>query len=352
MALAVKQSKWVFRLMTQLAAKVATTKGTTLETIRLTNDYGMSVEIINFGARIKSIQFPVNDKPTQMILGYATAKEYLKDKFYLGATCGRVCNRISGGKFKLDGMQYQLAQNDGENCLHGGVDNFALRYWRIHRQSLTSTSVTLSLISPDGDQGFPGELTLSVTYQLSTDNQLSIHYSANTDLLTVINLTNHAYFNLGEKNCESLYLQMMSSAVLEIDAANIPTGKIVSVTKTDYDFTEPACIGDRQQHAQDKSLNENNGYDHCFVLDDTDFTEPKAVLTSLQNQISLSVYTDQSAIQLYTGFYLGDEFSSYQGLCLEAQNYTDAENNDNFPSNVLPLNQEYQRKIIYSFELI
>lgn len=323
-----------------------------LATVTLTNNYGMSVEIINFGARIKSIKFPVNTIPTEMTLGYVSAQQYVNDEFYLGATCGRVCNRISGGKFQLDGKQYQLPQNDGENCLHGGNDNFSFRYWKIDRQSLTSTSVTLSLISPCGDQGFPGELTLSVTYQLSTDNKLSINYSAKTNLVTVINLTNHAYFNLGENDCQSLYLQMMSSAFLETDAANIPTGKIVSVSDTDYNFRKPACIGDRQQKSQDESLQEKNDYDHCFVLDSTPFGEPKAVLTSVQNQISLSVYTDQSAIQLYTGFYLSGKFKSYQGLCLEAQNYTDAENNKHFPSNILQPHQEYQRKIIYKFESI
>jgi len=323
-----------------------------LATVTLTNNYGMSVEIINFGARIKSIKFPVNTIPTEMTLGYVSAQQYVNDEFYLGATCGRVCNRISGGKFQLNAKQYQLPQNDGENCLHGGNDNFAFRYWKIDSKSLTSTSVTLSLISPCGDQGFPGELILSVTYQLSTDNKLSINYSAKTNLVTVINLTNHAYFNLGENDCQSLYLQMMSSAFLETDATNIPTGKIVSVSETDYNFREPACIGDRQQNSQDESLQEKNGYDHCFVLDNTPFGEPKAVLTSWQNQISLSVYTDQSAIQLYTGFYLNGKFTSYQGLCLEAQNYTDAENNKHFPSNILQPHQEYQRKIIYKFESI
>jgi len=326
--------------------------GTIIETIKLTNDYGMSVEIIDFGARIKSIKFPVNDKPTEMTLGYASAEEYITDKFYLGATCGRVCNRIAGGKFELEGHQYQLPLNDGMNCLHGGDNNFSLRYWQVDKNTLTNDSVTLTLVSCDGDQGFPGTLNLSVTYQLSEDNKLSIKYLANTDLTTVINLTNHAYFNLGENDCQSLYLQMMSSAFLETDASNIPTGKIVSVSDTDYNFRKPACIGDRQQNSQDEPLQEKKGYDHCFVLDSTPFGEPKAVLTSWQYQISLSVYTDQSAIQLYTGFYLSGKFKSYQGLCLEAQNYTDAENNKHFPSNIIQPHQEYQRKIIYKFESI
>lgn len=323
---------------------------TELETVLLTNDYGMSVEIINFGGRVKSIKFPVNAKPKEMILGYASAEEYLTDKFYLGATCGRVCNRIAGGKFELDGKQYQLPLNDGDNCLHGGEHNFSFRYWQIDRATLTHSSVSLSLVSNDGDQGFPGNLTLSVTYQLGADNKLSIQYSANTDVATPINLTNHAYFNLGEKDCQSLPLQMMSLAYLETDGANIPTGNIVATSGTDFNFKEAASIGDRQQNTHDQSLKEKQGYDHCFVLDNTPFEQPKAILTSLKNQIRLSVYTDQPAIQLYTGFYLSDKFTSYQGLCLEAQNYPNAINVKQFPNSVLLPNEHYSRMIVYAFE--
>lgn len=321
-----------------------------LAIITLSNDNGMTVEIINFGARIKSIKFPVYNKPTEMILGYDVATDYLVDDLYLGATCGRVCNRIAGGKFELEGRQYQLSQNDGENCLHGGLDNFSMCYWKIDK--VTDTSVTLSIVSPNGDQGFPGTINLSVTYQLNEDNELSIAYSGYTDLPTPINLTNHAYFNLGEQDCQSLYLQIMSSAFLETNSANIPTGNIIPVAQTVFNFREPATIGYRQQNTQDKSLKTKNGYDHCFVLDNSPFAERKAVLISLKNRISLSVYTDQATIQLYTGFYLSGEFSAYQGVCLEAQNYTDAVNNKHFSSNILQPNQEYRRKIIYKFESI
>ncbi len=332
--------------------KVASNVESEVATIKLTNDFGMSVEIINFGARIKSIKFPVNGKATEMTVGYASADDYLKDDFYLGATCGRVCNRIAGGKFELDGRQYQLPLNDGANCLHGGDNNFSLRFWEIDKQTLTSSSVTLLLISVDGDQGFPGNLTLSVTYQLSEDNKLSIQYTGNTDLATPINLTNHAYFNLGEEDCQSLQLQMMSSEFLETNAANIPTGNILAVGEGDYNFREPASIGERQQNTKDESLISKQGYDHCFILDNTSLEEPKAVLTSLKHRISLSVYTDQSAIQLYTGFYLSGKFHSYQGLCLEAQNFTDAENHNHFPSNVLHPNQQYQRSIVFEFSSV
>jgi aldose 1-epimerase len=323
---------------------------TDLETVLLTNDNGMLVEVINFGGRIKSIKFPVNSKSTEMILGYASAQEYLSDEFYLGATCGRVCNRIAGGKFELAGRQYQLPLNDGMNCLHGGDNNFSLRFWQMDKQTLTQSSVTLSLVSDDGDQGFPGTLSVSVTYELSEDNKLNIQYSANTDLATPVNLTNHAYFNLGEKDNQSLYLQIKSSAYLESNSENLPTGKVLTVAETDFNFREPACVGTRQQNTEDKSIKDKNGYDHCFVLDNSPIEEPKAILTSVKNQVSLSVYTDQPTIQLYTGFYLTGQFKSYQGLCLEAQNYTDADNNKHFPSNILKPNQQYQRTIIYKFE--
>ena len=321
-----------------------------LETVSLTNESGMLVEIINLGARIKSIKFPVNNIPTQMTLGYKTAEEYIDDDSYLGATCGRVCNRIAGGKFELEGRHYQLIQNDGDNCLHGGSDNFSLRFWQIDKETVSDSSVTLSLVSPNGDQGFPGTLTISVSYALSEDNKLSIQYSANTDLTTLINLTNHTYFNLGEKGCESLYLQLFSSTYLESDSSNIPTGNIIDVEGSDYNFKHPAQIGHQQNNTNDKSLKEKQGYDHCFILDDTPFDKPKAILTSVQNQISMSIYTDQPTIQLYTGFYLTGEFTSYQGLCLEAQNYTDAQNHQHFPSNVLKPKQTYQRKIVFGFE--
>jgi len=325
---------------------------TELETVLLTNDYGMSVEILNFGARIKSIKFPVNYTPTEMTLGYVSVEEYLKDDFYLGATCGRVCNRIAGAKFQLDGKEYQLSQNDGDNCLHGGKSNFSFRYWKIDQQTVTKTSVTLLLFSEDGDQGFPGTVNLSVTYQLSDDNQLSIQYLANTDLATPINLTNHTYFNLGEEDGECLFLQIKISAYLESSNNNIPTGNVLSVEGNDYDFNEPTNVGRRQSTTLDHSLLEKHGYDHCFILDDSPIEQSKAVLTSLQNQVSLSVYTDQPAIQLYTGFYLNGPFKSYQGLCLEAQNHTDADNIKHFPSNVLRPNQQYQRRIVYKFSHI
>jgi aldose 1-epimerase len=318
--------------------------------VTLTNVNGMSVEIINLGGRIKSIKFPVHGVPTEMVLGYPSKHDYLNDEFYLGATCGRVCNRIAGANFELEGHQIHLTKNDGEHCLHGGIDNLSMRLWEITPESVSNSSVTLSLISPEGDQGFPGTLSLSITYQLSEDNELSIQYAGSTDSPTPVNLTNHAYFNLGEKDCQLLSLQMMSSAFLESDISNIPTGKIIPIAQTDYNFRESAPIGYRQKNTQDESLNIRKGYDHCFILDNAPLEQAKAILTSQKNNISLSVYTDQPAIQLYTGYHLSGLFKAYQGVCLEAQNYTDAENNLHFPSSILKPYQQYKRQIIYKFE--
>lgn len=323
-----------------------------LETIVLTNAVGMSVDVINVGARIKSIKFPVNAKPMEMTLGYRSSEEYLSDEFYLGATCGRVCNRIAGGKFELNGHQYQLPLNDGENCLHGGDNNFSLRYWHIDRKTISHNSVTLRLVSEHGDQGFPGTLNLSVTYQLCDNNRLSVVYTGDVDVASPVNITNHTYFNLGEKDCLSLHLALNASKYLETDTANIPTGKMNTVLSTHYDFNQSVSIGDREGDKQSKYLNENNGYDHCFVLDDTADDQPNAVLTSLENNVSMSIYTNQSTIQLYTGYYLSGEFTPYQGVCLEAQNYVDAENNKHFPSNVLKPNQPYNQHIIFEFSSI
>jgi len=323
---------------------------TKMQSILLTNDNNMSVEIINLGARIKSIKFPLDGRPTEMIVGYASAEQYVDDPFYLGATCGRVCNRISQAKFELGSVKYQLSRNDGENCLHGGSDNFAMRYWQVDSDSQTDCSVTLSLVSRDGDQGFPGTLSLNVTYQLSSDNKLSIQYGGITDRATPVNITNHAYFNLGEADCQLLSLQLLASNYLESDQQNLPTGKLLSVTGTDYDFTTPAATGHRQRHSTDSALLEKNGFDHCFVLDQTPLGHPQAILTSSRNKVRLNVYTDQRAIQLYTGYHLAGEFIPYQGLCLEAQNFTDADNQPHFPSNMLQPNQEYRQQITFGFE--
>jgi aldose 1-epimerase len=321
-----------------------------IESILLVNQNGMSVEVINLGARVKSIRFPVNGTPKEMTVSYSTAEEYLNDNYYLGATCGRVCNRIANGEFELDGQNYQLTKNEANNCLHGGIDNFSFRLWTIDTTSVTGSSVTLLLTSQEGDQGFPGSLIISVTYQLTHDNKLLIQYFANTDKPTPINLTNHCYFSLGSNSCEDLFLKIQASSFLELNDTNLPTGNLLNVKGNEFDFNSHVNLGERQQQTQESILIKMKGYDHCFVLDNTLLMEPKAELISLDNNVCMTVYTDQPAIQLYTGAYLSGGFKPYQGVCLEAQNYPDAVNFKHFPNSILKANETYQKTIVYGFE--
>ncbi|MGB0938396.1 MAG: aldose epimerase family protein [Colwellia sp.] len=351
-----------------------------LEHITLKNLQGMSVALTNFGARITAINFPVQGVCKPMVLGYDSLDGFLDDPFYLGATCGRVCNRVAGGRFQIAGQTYQLPQNDGENCLHGGIENFSFRYWAIDEETLSDTFVRFKLLSQDGDQGFPGELSISVTYQLNDDNALSIQYEANTHKTTAVNMTNHAYFNLGEDNCLDLHLQLFSHEILEIDQQNIPTGNMLSVENTPFDFTKEVLFSSSSpnssyspsssyrtigQHFNTEDSNGESlskGFDHCFVLEqkllesttssNDLLSKPSAILTSLKNKIRLSLFTDQNAVQFYTGYYLDKPFSAFKGLCLEAQNHTDAENHAHFPSNILEPNNTYKKHIVYQFDAI
>jgi aldose 1-epimerase len=319
-----------------------------LRTILLENNHGMSVEILNYGARIKSILFPANGIVKDMTVGYPASKSYLTDDFYLGATCGRVCNRIENGIFDIDGIRYSLSQNDSEHCLHGGVANFSYKFWQI--ESLSHSTVILTLQSKDGDQGFPGQLNLQVKYHLTDSNKLEIEYFAVSNKATPINITNHAYFNLGDDSCETLELTIAASNMLERKNNGLPSGKTLPVVNSDFNFTKPVNLGERRANATDVNVNAMGCFDHCYVLNNINFDIPKAMLISKNNQIKMSLFTDQPAIQLYTGVGLSGEFNPYQGVCLEAQNYSNAVNIDHFPNSILQPYDEYRRKIIYQFE--
>jgi aldose 1-epimerase len=316
-------------------------KMTSVKSVMLKNASGMTVEIIDYGARIKSIKFPINDQPTEMVVGYTSAQDYVEDPYYIGATCGRVCNRLAKGQFQLDDIRYQLPINDSENCLHGGIDNFSMRYWQIDQQQTSGSTVCLNLRSKDGDQGFPGQVDASVRYHLTPDNKLDIQYIATTTDATPINFTNHSYFHLGEKNGEQLSLQLNASAFLKTNILGIPSGDFVSVMNTSFDFRAAQLIRLIQK-----------AYDHCYMLDNSSDLQAKAVLISKKNNIQMKVFTDQPAMQLYTGHYLSTPFKPYQGICLEAQNYIDAINFSHFPNSVLRADTQYKRQITFGFESI
>jgi aldose 1-epimerase len=323
-----------------------------LHSYKLSNDQGMCVEILNYGARIKSILFPINGVLTEMTVGYKNNHRYLTDPYYLGASCGRVANRIGDARFELEGKQYVLTKNDGENCLHGGADNFAQRCWHIQTAHSTKNTVTLTLHSADGDQGFPGNVEMQVHYHLSNDNQLTMNYSATTDKPTPLNMTNHCYFNLAEASCLALELQINAANYLARDARGVPTGDILPVANSDFCFNTPASIGTRHHNAQHPQLTAAAGYDHCFVINHRQNSEAAAVLTSPSNKVKMTLYTDQAAMQLYTGAFLGAPFTAYQGVCLEAQNYSDAVNHPKFANSIVRPGEVYKKFISYHFENI
>ena len=312
----------------------------------------MSVALCNLGARITSIKLPIAGIPTELTVGYTQVNDYYHDSYYLGATCGRVCNRISNAEFQLNGKRYQLPKNDGNNCLHGGIDNFANILWEIDKKSLTQNKVTLTLTSCDGSQGFPGNLRVGVDIELTDNNKVIIQYHGVCDAPTPINLTNHTYFNLGESTCGSLLLTMNASNYLETNTSNTPTGKILPVEGTVFEFNNENCIGKKQQLLINNDKYQSQGFDHCMVIDTPKLCSPCAELISTTNGIKMSVFTDQPALQFYTGSYLSDQFIRYQGVCLEAQGFPDAINFNHFPSIVLEIGTSYQKRIVYQFDYL
>lgn len=316
-----------------------------IDFVTLRNASGMQVTLSSWGARVTSILFPSKQGLQEMLMTYENRADFARDKFYVGATCGRVCNRISGGAFDLNGQSYLLSRDSDGNCLHGGIESFAQKDWQIDRRYMTDTHVRMRLHSHNGDQGFPGTLEVEVSYNLSDDNQLTITYEATTDMATPVNLTNHAYFNLGEPDCRSLKVEINSEYYLEVDETGIPSGELLSVEGGMYDFRNA-----REITLMDPSLNRKTDkcFDHCFVLESN--AKPSARLFSEQSGVTLTLFTDQPSLQLYTGHFLCDEFTAFQGICLEAQNYIDAINHQHFPDSVVEPSQRYRRFITYDFQ--
>lgn len=315
-----------------------------IKKVGLTNANGMRVEVANYGARLVSIKMPLRDQMVEMLATVETDEQLLHDDCYLGATCGPVCNRISGAGFDLNGQSYVLEANDGDNCLHSGADNLGISFWQLAAQS--DDSVTFELELQDGFRGFPGNRRFRVTYQLDDNNRLAIAYEVVTDKDTPINLTNHAYFNLGETNALELQFTLASKEFLERHSNGIPSGKTIAVTDCGYDLAQWQHVGCFFNNNLYSQFVEERGVDHCFVLEATPFDSAKAELLSEQNQVKLSVYSDQPAIQFYTGKFLP---TPYQGLCFESQGYTDAVNQPEFPSVVLSAGDTYRHKLVYEF---
>ncbi|MBV9356199.1 MAG: galactose mutarotase [Chloroflexi bacterium] len=339
-----------------------TLEGRSVECYLLSNGSGMRVRILTFGALIQSIEVPARDgRFANVALGYASVDDYARDSNYFGATVGRFANRIAAGQFTIDGVSYQVPLNEGANSLHGGSEGFDRRVWEAAPVELADgIGVRLRLVSADGDQGYPGQLTADVTYTLGSDNALTIDYQAATDRPTIVNLTNHAYFNLageGSGSIEDHVLTLHAARYTPIGADFIPTGAILPVAGTPLDFSVPTRIGARIREG-DEQLRLAQGYDHNFVLDGG--TEELALAARVDHPASgrtLEVRTTEPGVQFYTGNMLdgsvvgtgGRAYRQGDGFTLETQHYPDAPNQPGFPPTVLRPGQVFVSRTVYAF---
>ncbi|MFC1736423.1 aldose epimerase family protein [Candidatus Hydrogenedentota bacterium] len=341
-----------------------TADGTLADLYTLTNDNGMTAEITNYGGIVVSLTVPDrNGKPADVALGFDTLEEYIKDNPYFGCIVGRYANRIARGKFTLNGVEYALAVNNGENHLHGGINGFDKVIWKAKEvRSDAGVGLELSYLSKDGEEGYPGNLSATVLYTLTNKNELKIDYSATTDKDTVINLTNHSYFNLaGAGSGDILGHELMINAdkFTPGDKGLIPTGEITSVKGTPLDFTASTTIGARIENDY-KQLALSGGYDHNFVLNNSD--EPLALAARVCEPTTgrvMEVFTTEPGLQFYTGNFLQGEikgkdgkiYKKRHGFCLETQHFPDSPNKPEFPSPVLKAGEKYRTTTIYRFSV-
>lgn len=322
----------------------------------LRNPNGMRVQITNYGAKIVSLYAPDHKGEfTDVVLGFATFKEWQSKETYFNAVIGRYANRIKDGHFTLDGKDYQLATNNGTNHLHGGVVGFNEKVWDVVGQ--TAYSVSLHYCSPDGEEGYPGQLDAYVTYRLTRDNALSITYEAKTDKPTIVGFTNHAYFNLngeGNGNVRNHILQINADYYTPFDATACPTGEILPVDNTDMDFRKPTLIEDR---IDKPFFLAGRGIDNNWVLRKESAKKQPELAAVLQNgERTMEVWTTMPGLQVYTGNWVeknigkaGKEYDVQTSISLEAQNFPNSPNVPTFPSPVLRPGEVYFEQCIYKF---
>lgn len=323
----------------------------------VSNARGVTLRFTNYGLIVTELLAPgLDGKTANIVLGFDTLDRYLKGHPFFGAIAGRVANRIAKGRFTLDGKTYQLAVNNGPNHLHGGNVGYDKKLWKIEGYELTPerAAVRFSLVSPDGDEGYPGTLKMTVTYSLDQGNDFKIHYLATTDRATPINLTNHSYFNLaGRGSIDDQVLEIAASRFTEVDDGLIPTGVISPVAGTALDFTSPRRFGD--------GINATGlqppGYDHNFVLDEGGKSVSFAArVRDPESGRVLEVLTDRPGVQLYTANHFpaagyecngGLKFPPHGAFCLETQNYPDAINKPSFPKAVLKPGETYDTTTVF-----
>ena len=323
--------------------------GRAVHAFTLRGSTGLTATITQYGGRLAELLVPVGASVRNVTLGFDRLVPYLADGAHLGALTGRYANRIGGGRFTLDGRDYSLPINNGGNTLHGGPGGFAYQVWDAEPHGET---LRLTLHSPDGDQGFPGALTVVVEYRVDVD-ALVIDYAATTDAPTVLNLTNHAYFNLaGAGTVMDHVLHIPSTRITPLDASLIPTGEIRDVAGTPLDFTTPTAIGARIDAPNDQ-LQRGGGYDLCYVLSDAPRAAPALAATVRAGGIAMEVLTTEPGVQLYSGNFLsGAPFAWRTGFCLETQHFADSPNRPAFPSTVLRPGERFASRTVYRFSTV
>ena len=333
-----------------------------VELYTLTNANGMEARIMTYGGTVVSLKVPDrHGKIGDIVLGYETLDGYLKNSPFFGAIIGRYGNRIGKGSFSLNGRHYTLPKNNGDNTLHGGLKGFDKVVWKAKEvKSNGGIGLSFSYISKDGEEGFPGNLTVTVVYTLTNNNELKIEYTAGTDKDTVVNLTNHSYFNLGGEGAILNHeLMIDASRFTPVDSGLIPTGELRSVKGTPMDFTQATAIGARIDQ-QDEQLTVGRGYDHNWVLNNGTGTGRLALAARVYEPGSgrvMEVYTTEPGIQFYSGNFLdgsitgkgGQVYKQRYGFCLETQHFPDSPNKPGFPSTVLKPGQKYKTTTIYRF---
>jgi aldose 1-epimerase len=335
-----------------------TPDGTPVQLYVLRNANGMTAKIMNYGAILTELDVPdKNGKLGDVVLGFDDLKGYLAGHPYFGATVGRVANRIAKGKFTLDGKEYKLATNNGPNALHGGIKGFDKVVWKAEPKNLgDALSVQFTYHSPDGEEGYPGNLTAVVTYTLTDKNELRIDYKATTDKATPVNLSNHSYFNLagpGSGDILGHELMLAADRYTPVDDTLIPTGRVEPVKGTPLDFTKSETIGARI----DQLKGEPGGYDHNFVLNSGGKSLALAArVVEPKTGRVMEMLTTEPGVQFYTGNFLdgtvkgrGGVYKKHQGFCLEAQHFPDSVHHDNFPSTILRPGKTYTQTTVYRF---
>jgi len=331
----------------------------------LTNSGGMEIAITNYGGVVVSIKAPDrNGKFADVVLGFDTFDAYLNNTPFFGALVGRYGNRIAKARFTLDGHEYHLAANDNGNTLHGGLKGFDKRLWQAKDVSTKDApALELTYLSKDGEEGFPGNLSVTVTYSLTPKNELKIDYAAGTDKDTVLNLTNHSYFNLagqGEGNILSHLMMINADRFTPVDATLIPTGELKSVAGTPLDFRKPTAIGARID-ADDQQMKFGRGYDHNFVLNRKGGGLILAArVTEPSSGRVLEVLTTQPGLQFYTGNFLdgtihgktGKVYPRRSAFCMETQHFPDSPNQPQFPTAVLKPGEHFQSTTVFRFSTV